>query len=189
MADKVKQAEALTVFTPILPDRVGPLQDVLDALPVGEGSPLARPARTHFARWVIIPELVFEGPPQKPDTLSSQYLLFTSSFDGATDTYLDALRTQAKAEVDAVWNNCVGYPGSDDKKAFVAYIRRNHIRTNFFVTAYAHLPVPEVRKALELRERLIKFACDTQGFDDSELQKAFLERFREGPAELEFKPS
>lgn len=184
MADSVKQACALTVFTPIIPDRAGTLQEVLDSFPVGERSPVARPGRTHFARWVVIPELVFQGDGQRPDSLSSQYLLFTSSFDGPTRDYLDELRVLSRHEVDAVWNNCVGYPGSDDKQAFERYITHNHIPTQFFVTAYPHLPVAEVRKSLELRERLIQFACDTQGLDDAALQRAFLASFPEDSSDL-----
>jgi hypothetical protein len=134
---------------------------------------------------VIIPELVWEGPPQKPDTLASQYLLFTSSFDGPTDSYIEALRTSARDQLDAIWSNCAGYPGIDDGGAFARYLLHNHIPSEFFVTAYAHLSLPEVRSTLDLRKRMIAFAGDHQALPDDELQSAFLNAFPEDPGHWE----
>ena len=54
----------------------------------------------------------YQGPPQKRETLRSSHLLFTSTFDGDLDPYLDAICERIGAEADAWWGHCVGYPGT-----------------------------------------------------------------------------
>jgi hypothetical protein len=182
VSDVAGQAYALTMLAPILPGREGALQDHLERLPQGAGSPLARLTGTHFARWVILPHLVYQGPPQRRDTLASQYLLFTACFDGPRDPYLAELCDRIPAEADAIWGHCVGYPGTRDAEAFARYVRHNQIPTSFFVAAYPERTVGEVRAALELRERLVAFAVEAQGMEAARLHEAFLATFARPPA-------
>lgn len=185
MTNRAGQAYALTVLTPIRPGHEQSLRRYLDALPVGADGPLGKIPTTHFGRWVIIPQLVYEGPPQRPDTLRSEYLLFTSSFDGELDPYLEALRTKAGAEVSAIWSHCVAFPGIDDHAAFNRYLRHNQIDSSFFVAAYPHASVDQVRASLALRERLIDFAVRAQEMEPGALQAAFREAFPEEPEVLD----
>ena len=174
------RAYALIVLTPVLPGRTAALQGVLDRFPTGGASPLARTGTTHFARWVIIDRLMYEGPPQQRDTLKSDYLLFSSHFDGALDTYLQNLRTLLPVEADAIWGHCVGYPGTGEPEAFGTYLRRNQLNPLFYFAAYSQATLPQVLSALELRERLLAFAVRVQGLDAAALQAAYLETFSAG---------
>src|SRR5215213_3742992 len=108
-SDVLGQMQALTVLTPVRPGAEQGLRDYLAALR-GSTSPLARLPRTHFGRWVIVPKFV-EGPAQrKADDLGCTYLLFTSTFDGPLDSYLDELCTELAAEAAEIWGRCIGYP-------------------------------------------------------------------------------
>ena len=94
--DRSGQAGALTVLTPIAPGAEPALREYLEGLRAAP-SPLARLERTHFGRWVIVSDLVPDDEPG-PDRLTGPYLLFTASFDGPLDTYLDELCDELAAE-------------------------------------------------------------------------------------------
>jgi hypothetical protein len=171
-------AYALTVFTPIVPGQEELVQAHIEALPTGADSPLARLEQLHTARVQIFDQPVFQGPGQKkPDRLESTYLVFTSSFDGDRDAYLDAICERLPAEADGWWRHCVGYPGTADRAAFKRYIDHNQIDTALFASAYPRASVSYVRDSLALRDRLVDFAADAQGLDAATLQERFLTTF------------
>jgi hypothetical protein len=164
------QAYGLTALIPIADGQEQALTEHLDSLPTGDGSPLAQVSGTHFARWVVIPDVVYEGHGQRRDHLSAPRLLFTSNFDGSLDAYLERLG----AHTDAIWRHCRGYPGTD---GFAAWMRAHQLRSALFFAAYGEQTVSEVHANLELRARLIDFALNAQGLPPDELQARFRERF------------
>jgi hypothetical protein len=171
-------AYALTVFTPILAGHEDAVQAVIEALPAGAEGPLARLDGLHFSRLQIFRELVHQGPAQrKRDRLQSSQLVFTSTFDGDLDPYLDAVCERLGAEADAWWEHCAGYPGTADPAAFKRYIRDHQADTSLFASAHPNATVAEVRESLELRERIVGFAAAAQGLDAAGLQAGFRERF------------
>ena len=172
--DRSGQAGALTVLTPIAPGAEPELRAYLEGLRAG-ASPLARLPRTHFGRWVIVSDLVPEDEP-KPDRLAGPYLLFTASFDGPMDTYLDELCEELAGEAHEIWGRCAGAPQPPAGAPLKAYLRAHHQTTGFFVAAYPQATVGQVRAALAQREDVIAFARDAQGMDPARLQAAFLER-------------
>jgi hypothetical protein len=168
--------------TPILPGVEFELKDRLGALPRGDDSPLARLGGTHFARWLVLHNLVYQGPPQVRDNLQSSYLIFVSNFDGELDRYLDAMLDRMAAEADAVWSCCVGFPGTKDPKAFKTYLKHNQLNTTFFVSAYPDATVDDVRHSLALRQRIIDFAVASQRLDPISLQQAWIRDFSRADA-------
>ena len=173
MANVVGNSAAWTVLTPITPGQEDDLRTVLAKLGVGPDSPLAKANRTHFARWVILPQLVYQGAPQKSDALRSQYLLFTACCDGPRQTYPEHLRETMGAEADEIWGHCVAYPGAADAAKFRAYFEHNSLDAQFFVAAYPGKTVDQVRSALALRNRLIAFATSSQGLDAAAFAAAY----------------
>jgi hypothetical protein len=167
------QAYALTVLTPIEDGRESNLARYLGGLGTAAASPLTGVAGTHFARWVVIGDVVFEGPGQKRDHLRAARLLFTSNFDGPLEPYLDALRTGLGTVADDIWGHCTGYPGTSDARAFAAYLRGHQIESSLFFAAYGERTVQEVTHSLALRRRVIAFAMRAQGLSATELQAAF----------------
>jgi hypothetical protein len=171
------QAYSLTVLAPILPDHGSELAAHLNALGPQDASPLARVAGTHFARWVIIDDVVYEGGRQRRDALKASRLLFTSNFDGPLDAYLEALRTGMGEEADAIWGHCAGYPGRVDAPPFSAWMRAHQIESALFFGAYGELTVDQVLAQLAARTKLIDFALAAQGLPAVELQARFRTEF------------
>jgi hypothetical protein len=179
MSNRSGQAYAFMAVTPILPDAESTLRKRLAALPTGEASPLARLGSTHFARWLVLHDLVYQGPPQVRDSLKSPYLFFVSDFDGELDPYLDALLDHLSAEAESIWSCCVGFPGTRDRGAFKDYLRHNQLDTTFFVSAYPGATVQDVRQSLDLRQRLTDFAVSAQVLDPGALRRAWNREFAE----------
>ena len=172
--DRSGQAGALTVLAPIAPGAEPDLRNYLEGLRAGP-SPLARLPRTHFGRWVIVGDLVAEDEPD-PDHLAGPYLIFTASFDGPLDTYLDELCDELAAEAKEIWGRCIGAPQPPAGAPLKAYLRAHHQKTGFFVAAYPQATVGHVRAALAQREDVIAFAHDAQDMDPARLQAAFRDR-------------
>jgi hypothetical protein len=171
------QAYGLTVLTPILEGHESRLAQLLDGLASGASSPLARVPGTHFARWVVIGDVVLEEPDQTRDHLALARLLFTSNFDGPVEPYLDALRIGLGEDADAIWGHCSAYPGHGDRAAFVRYMRMHQIESALFFAAYGERTVTDVQRSLAARRSVIDFALRAQGLDAAELQAAFREAF------------
>jgi hypothetical protein len=171
-------AYALTVFTPILEGHEDAVRELIEAMPVGADSPLARLDGLHFSRLQIFRELVHQGEKQrKRDRLRSSHLVFTSTFDGELDPYLEAICARLGAEADEWWQHCAGYPGTADPAAFTRYIRDHQADTSLFASAHPNASVARVRESVELRDRIVDFAAGAQGLDAAELQARFRERF------------
>ena len=171
------QAYGLTVCTPILRGRESSLVRLLDTFQSGVRSPLARVPGTHFARWVVMGDVVYEGAPQRRDHLDLGRLLFTSNFDGEPAPYLEALRVGLGEHADAIWGHCAGYPGSADASAFAAYMRAHQLESSLFFAAYGERTVEQVKDSLRARRGLIDFALGAQRMGPAELQSAFLAEF------------
>ncbi len=177
MANQSGQAYAFMAMTPILAGREDELEARLATWGAGADSPLSRMGSTHFARFVVLHDLVYQGPPQVRDTLQSAYLIFVSSFDGGLEHYLESMLDLMAEECDAVWSLCVGFPGTADRDACLAYLLHNQIDTTFFVSAYPDATVPEVHSSLELRHRVADFAVSAQGRDPDDLMASWREAF------------
>jgi hypothetical protein len=171
-------ATPLTVLTPIRAGAEAVLAVRLRALPDGEGSPFHGLPGVHFARLVVIDRLRegYPGAPLPPSSLAAGYLLFTSTFDGTVAEHLAELRTRLGRRADDIWGHCIDYPGHDRQQQFLKYFLRNRIRENRWHRAY-DATVPEIRAALDLRRRHVKFALRAQGLGEQELREAFRAEF------------
>src|SRR5205085_1374868 len=130
------QAYSLTVITPIIDGHETELAHYLNGLQSGDQSPLAGVHGTHFARWVVIDDVVYEGPDQgQREHLAHPRLLFTSNFDGQLDHYLEGLRTGLADTADTIWGHCVGYPGAENAGSFTRYLRHHQIDSSLFFAA------------------------------------------------------
>jgi hypothetical protein len=171
--NRSRQAYGLTVLTPILADHVSPLAAHLATLGPADASPLARVPGTHFARWVIVDDVIYEGGRQRRDALAAARLLFTSNFDGPLGPYLEGLRTGLGEDADAIWGHCAGYPGRADGAAFAGWLRAHQVESALFFGAYGEQTVATVRRNLDQRTRLMAFALEAQGLPPAELQARF----------------
>lgn len=176
MSNSSGQATAFTALTPIRPGEEPALRGYLETLRQ-DGSPLARLAGTHFARWVILRDWVNDPSQSREDRLGGPYLIFTSNFDGPVDPYLDELCVKLAPEAREIWGRCIGCPPEATGPQLKAYLVHNKIDTGFFVAAYPHATVAQVKAALAAREQLITLAVRAQGMGPDELWRAFGEAF------------
>jgi len=179
MANQSGQAYAFMTMTPVLPGQEDELVARLAAWGSDRDSPLARMGSTHFARFVVLHDLVYQGPPQVRDSLQSAYLIFVSNFDGDLEPYLESMLDLMADEAEEVWGLCVGFPGTTDRDRFFAYLLHNQVDTTFFVSAYPGATVPQVHDSLDLRRRLVDFAVAAQGMEPEQLMTAWRRDFGE----------
>ena len=170
------QMYALTVFAPIVPDRVDALRAYLRSLP-RRPSPFARVDATHFARWVIIPDFVNDPSQPRAEHLPSPHLLFSATFDGPLERFLDDMCEKLAAQAGEIWGSCVGAPLPAVGEPLKAYLKHNQIQTGLFFSAYPAADVATVKRALDVRAHTIALAVRSQGMEPGALQQAFLEEF------------
>ena len=170
------QAYLLLVLTPVRPGEEAALRAFLEGLRERGPSPLARVARTHVGRWVIVPDMPHD-PAALPDHLDMTYLLFTSAFDGDLDSYLDELVFALAPEAEEIWGRCVGCPEPAAGDALKRYLRHNQLDAGLFFAAYGDATVADVTRALHKRERLIAFLVRAQELEPAELQREFVREF------------
>jgi hypothetical protein len=172
------QAYSLTVLTPIIDGHEPELARYLDHLQAGDQSPLAGVPGTHFARWVVVDDVMYEGDDQgEREHLQHARLLFTSNFDGALEPYLEGLRTGLGDSADEIWGHCIGYPGTTEADAFAGYFRHHQIDSSLFFCAYGDRTVSDVTRSLALRTRFIDFVLRAQGLPAEALKAGFLKEF------------
>jgi len=171
------QAYGFQAMTPIQPGMEDDLRAYLEGMHA-KGSPFAKLARTHMARFVIVPDFYNDRTwGQKEEHLDLQYLIFTSNLDGDIDSYLDELCDVVAPDAQEIWGRCVGCPADASGSALKTYLKHNQIDCGFFYAAYGEATVGKVQAALAQRERVIAFASRTQGLDPAELQQAFVAEF------------
>lgn len=168
---------ALTVMTPIAPGREPSLRAYLEGFEAEDERPLARLPRTHFGRWVIVSEFVTDPSQRHQEDLGGPWLLFSATFDGDLDSYLDELGSELGDEAESIWGSCIGAPQPARGPALKEYLIHNQIDTGLFFSAYPQATVQQVRASLRDRERTIAFAVRAQAMTPEEKHQAFLDEF------------
>jgi hypothetical protein len=190
MANVSGKTYGLTILSPILEDdrldicHSMKLRWSLSQLPRDYHSPFAQLSSTYLARLVVMDDVVFVGHPAHEEHLKSRYLIFETNFDGDLDTYLRRMATETKEFVDAVWTHCVGFPGTADVEAFIAYMKRCQVNTTFFFADVNDRTVASTLEALKTQAALAHFMEKHQGRPVAEVQRAFgefYEKLRQSP--------
>ncbi len=176
----------LSVLAPLSPHVVdsgdGPprtcaqqVREVLATLPTAQqspasersslNSPFARNRRTHFARFVVIEDAVYNGRnptdaivgtvlgddprvPQPVDKLSTAFLFFGADFDARDGSeeelrgYLTGLWKDMETELRAVFGHCIGFDRVRDGNGFADYILRCQVETTMPFNDYWSGPPP-----------------------------------------------
>lgn len=167
---------ALTVLTRV---RAGAEHALGDRIADLEGrSPFANLPSTHFARFVLVPSAVFTAGQRQPrGRCAPWHLLFSSTFDGALEHYLDGLCTEVAGALQDIWQCCDGFPaaGLEDPGACKRYLRRHQLQTGLFFNAYPSASVADIRASLERRARLQTFVLRAQSLEPERLRDEFLQ--------------
>ena len=191
MPNQSGRVYGLTILSPIKEDpnsEVSPnlaLRIYLAKLPRHRNSPFAKLSSTHFARLVVMDDVVYVGMPACEEHLQSKYLVFESNFDGDLDTYLERMAVEIPETVDAVWKHCVGFPGAADVAAFKTYMKKCQIETTFFFADVNDKTVQQTLRALQTQSAVTAFIVKHQGAPPNVLQAAFahfIEKLNKAPA-------
>jgi hypothetical protein len=121
------------------------------------GEPFTRVPGTHLARVQV---------------LEDRHLLLAADHDGPLEAWLQA----AAHELDAVLAHCAFWPGADNAAELMSWARDRALPAGFSVVGSPHATVEQVGEALALRERLARFAAETEGLDDAALHAAWRAR-------------
>ncbi len=167
---------ALTVIAPIVAGRRDGLSAAIDALPAGDGSPLARIPGLHVGRLTILDRLEDPNGPTAP-TLGP-YLLLATDADGPQDGLIAAIA----AGCGELLRSCVGCPDPADGRRFSDWLLAHRVRDRWTIMPYAPHTLTEVRAGLDVRERLGAFAVRADDLDAGELRRRFLDEFAGGRA-------
>lgn len=179
MANQSGSVYGLTILSPIKDDAKIEvshnlaLRSYLAKLPRHRDSPFTKVSSTHFARLVVMDDVVYVGMPACEEHLQSKYLVFESNFDGDLDTYLERMATEIPETVEAVWQHCVGFPGVTNVSAFKAYMKKCQIETTFFFADVNDKTVQQTLRALQTQSAVTAFIVKHQGVPPEELQSAF----------------
>jgi hypothetical protein len=161
----------LGILTPVESRNEEPLRRLLRALSksatadaragAGEPSPFAQmPARTHFARLVVI-------------DIGAPHLFFTSRFDGEEEAYLEALAAAPQAS--RIWGLCVR-PSAAGEKALRNYFLegRDRVEASYVLSVVKpQVTVARINRALELRAAIGDLAARSHELDAAALSHAF----------------
>jgi hypothetical protein len=133
--------------------------------PTGLNSPFARNKRTHFVRFSVINDVIYNGRdpsdailnainkvnpilPQPVDRLTSPFMLVSFDFDAASgadgerDGYLSELWSEASEELGAIFQYCFGFDTVSDGASFAAYIAKCQVETTMPFNDYWTTPPP-----------------------------------------------
>ena len=169
MSNVAGQAYAFLAMTPVVPGEEAPLAAAIERL----DRPFERLPRTHFARLVIMDDWVNDPSQPDEDHLGLPYLIFSTTFDGPRDSYLDELCTVLAPECKAIWGRCVGCPPRARGAPLKRYLLHNQIDIGFFVAAYPDATVDAVKAAVARRRQVADLAIATQGMGAAELRAAY----------------
>jgi hypothetical protein len=170
--NKYGTAYGLTSLIPILPGHEDELEAHLASLDPLD-SPLGRLSQLHFSRLHVIRDLVYQGPPQAPESLDQSYLIFTTSHDGELDDFLRDFARLLGGEADAIFGHCVGYPGVGDPDAFAAWVTTHRKANGYLLTPWPFKRVEDVREALRVQRGFGGLVENARDMNDAELQDAF----------------
>lgn len=126
----------------------------------------------HFARWFRMP--------------GTDKLIFSASYDGSWESYLEDFITKAQWGQTAVWGNGVGFPevewlfykGAGDGARFKRWVRRQQRRTRFWFSRFPALSTDQIRNNSLICEGLAKASTEAQA-------KAWVDLFGSRPRPAE----
>jgi hypothetical protein len=129
--------------------------------------PFARIPGTHLARVQVL-----RPPARRFRGRTRHYLLLAADHDGPAARWLVA----AARELEPVLAHCAFWPGAGDREAVVHWARARELDAGFSIVGAPRATVEEVGEALHLRERLARFAAQTEGLDDAALHASWTAR-------------
>ena len=129
---------------------------------------LVKLAFIHYARWTIVTDIPFNGPPQQREDLQYDYLFFETNFNGTWDEYIDAFSEVIPDRMSQIWGSSFGFPGPQPVGPFKDYIHKNDLPISHYYGAYPGATTKTVLAALAVRDELADFVAVAESEADPE---------------------
>ena len=129
----------------------------------------------HFARWSIVRQLPYNGPPQREGKLRYPHMYFESNFNGGWEEYIDAFSHILTNGMTAFWGSSYGYPKPLPTGPFKQYIQENETEADHYYCAYPEATSTMIQRALELDAKLAQLKLDAERLAPD----AFAARYRD----------
>ena len=160
MQDSMIKQRPLILLTPVKPDRINSLFELLSkiktAMQAGTESEFNKLNTVHYARWVILDRESFRDEPAIPVPAR---LIFSSNYDGNEDDHLDDFVTALEKYVDQVYECCEGYPepGARSKESRKNYLKQWRIGTSAFYVGAPGRSLQQIEQENNLRNYIWSF--------------------------------
>jgi hypothetical protein len=104
----------------------------------------------HFARWTIIKRHQWPDLGQGRQTLTNDYMLFCSNFNGTWDQYIDAFSDGIPNGLNLLWYSSTKFPQSIPITGLKNYIHQNQITTDYYYNATPGSAQRDIKAALRV---------------------------------------
>jgi len=130
-----------------------------------------------FARWVIIPRNRFPSlsSTQRQESLTYDYLLFFSNFNGTWNQYIDAFSAVLSDGLNLIWRWSEKFPGAVPVTGFKEYIARVQFDTDYYYTAYPEATANDTKAAHIVQGALTTLAAHAATQTPEQFQAAYLQ--------------
>ncbi len=108
----------------------------------------------HFARWSMVHEIPYNGPPQPKQKLRYTHMYFESNFNGGWEEYIDAFSHILTSGMAAFWGSSYGFPKALPVSPFKDYIKVNETEACHYYSAYPAATSTMIKTALDLDGKL-----------------------------------
>jgi hypothetical protein len=134
-------------------------------------SPFAKCPMLHFARLVVLDDLIPKLGSSPAASLRTNYLLFVAAIDGELDDFLDCLHAADPKFVQDVWGRCLGYPEDGRGPVFLRrYIARSLLPVQLPYVAFPEHTALDIRGAVSIHADMLDWmAADRHSTSDAEL--------------------
>jgi hypothetical protein len=128
----------------------------------------------HFARWVIIRRDQWPDLGQGKQTLTNDYMLFCSNFNGTWDQYIDAFSDGIPSGLDLLWYSSTRYPHSIPITPFKDYIRANQVDTGYYYNSVPGAAQRDVKAGLRVRRAILALAAQQPALSPADFRKLYV---------------
>jgi hypothetical protein len=128
----------------------------------------------HFARWVIIRRDQWPDLGQGKQTLTNDYMLFCSNFNGTWDQYIDAFSDGIPSGLDLLWYSSTRYPHSIPITPFKDYIRANQVDTGYYYNSVPGAAQRDVKSGLRVRRAILALAAQQPALSPADFRKLYV---------------
>jgi hypothetical protein len=134
-------------------------------------SPFAKCPMVHFARLVVLDDLIPKLGSSPSASLRTNYLLFVAAIDGELDDFLDCLYAADPQFVHDVWGHCLGYPEDGQGPVFLRrYLARSLLPVQLPFVAFQDHTALDIRGAVSIHADMLDWmAEDRSSVGDAEL--------------------